>query len=380
MRDLLDIMHELLERALAHMHFVLAAVEDTCEERGLELQYSQHTPLDAPSGNEIDDADGLALPVPIHPSYALLENCRVPRQIEIHDDRRALQIQAHAARVGREKHFARRIVAEFVKQILAMTAWDATVQIRELHAACMQFLCDESRHPLPLAEHDHFLIATRERVVDDAHQFSDLGVMSRFFVEDVRAIRKHPHAVERDHETLPVFFIEESELFPLVRQSRDVCGVFFMPRSLHIGHGDEHVSIGTLWQFLQHIFFSAAYDDIRKNILYFVELAVTDDFSIVIFDLMRFQEAIYWPKRVRIDERENRVEFFEFVFYWRTGEHDRIRACNTLYVAREFRVPVFYPLRLVENDRIEARRIDRREIRAYDIIVRDRIRGFRIGI
>src|SRR3989344_6073471 len=178
MRDLLDIMHESLKCALPHHYFVTPPIEDTRKEGRLELEHTLHPLLDAPSGNEIDDAHGLALPVAVHPPDALFEDRRIPRQIEIHDDRGALQIEAHATRVGREKHFARRIVAEFVKQILAMTAWDATVQIRELHAACMQFLCDESRHPLQLAEHDHFLIATYERVVDDAHQFGDLGVMS----------------------------------------------------------------------------------------------------------------------------------------------------------------------------------------------------------
>src|SRR3989344_8886270 len=111
-RNLLDIMHESLECALAHHHFVAPSIEDARKEGRLELENSLHALLDASARNEIDDADGLALPVPIHPSYALLEDRRIPRQIEIHNDRGTLQIQDHTARVGRKKDAARCTLAE----------------------------------------------------------------------------------------------------------------------------------------------------------------------------------------------------------------------------------------------------------------------------
>src|SRR3989344_4438870 len=378
MRDLLDIMHESLKCALPHHYFVTPPIEDTRKEGRLELEHTLHPLLDAPSGNEIDDAHGLALPVAVHPPDALFEDRRIPRQIEIHDDRGALQIEAHATRVGREKHFARRILAKFVKQIFALAARDTAVQMHKADTAALQLRLHKPRHPLPLAENHHLFLTALERIVEDMQQLVDLRVISRFLVEDIRAVGKHPHAIERDHKTLPVFFIEESEPFPLVHQSRAVCGIFFMPRRLHFGHGDEHVSVGTLRQFLEHVFFSAADDDILKNILYFVEFSIARNFAILVPDLVRLEKAIHRSKPIWIDERKNGVEFLEFVFDWRAGEHDCILACNALHIARKFRVPVFDPLRLVENDRIEMRGIDRREIRAYDIVVCDRIRGVRV--
>ena len=72
---------------------------------------------------------------PVHPADALLEHGRVPGQIEVDNDLGELQVQAHAARVRRQKHPALRVVAEAVDQLLAFVARHAAVKHDKIPAA-----------------------------------------------------------------------------------------------------------------------------------------------------------------------------------------------------------------------------------------------------
>ena len=112
--------HELVQFAAAQNHLAGPAIENACEQRFLELQHAEHPFFDRSLRDEVDDLDRLLLPQPMHPADALLQHGRIPGQVHVDDDRRELQIQADATRIGRQKQPALRIVAESIDELFAL--------------------------------------------------------------------------------------------------------------------------------------------------------------------------------------------------------------------------------------------------------------------
>ena len=75
-----------------------------------------------------DHAHRAALAQAMHPADPLLEDRRIPRLIEIDHRRGVLQIQAHAAGVGRQEQAASRVFLEAADQSLALGAGHAAVE------------------------------------------------------------------------------------------------------------------------------------------------------------------------------------------------------------------------------------------------------------
>ena len=114
-------------------HLVGRAVEEPGEERPLVAHEVGDPRLDAGLADQVVDVDRAALAEPVDPADPLLEDRRVPGQLEVDAGaRRALQVEPHAARVRREEDAARGIVVELHEV---------------LRPALLAFLAGEERRP-----------------------------------------------------------------------------------------------------------------------------------------------------------------------------------------------------------------------------------------
>src|SRR5579862_9936482 len=99
----------------------------------------------------MSDVNRVALAKPVHAANALLENGRVPRLIHVDDQRRELQIQAHAASIRRKKDAAPWIVAKARNQIFALWAGHAAMKEHEIDSALLQAPGEQFVRAHPLA-------------------------------------------------------------------------------------------------------------------------------------------------------------------------------------------------------------------------------------
>ena len=61
------------------------------------------------------------------------------------------------------------------------------------------------------------------------------------------------------------------------------------------------------------------------------------------------QQLPGWPETMLVNELDDGDQFLQLVFQWRTGQHDGIRTIYTFERFRRNRIPVLYPLRLVDD-------------------------------
>ena len=76
-----------------HLDVYKRQIKDTLKKRSFEVEGRQHPLFNSLAGNKIDNLDILFLTDTINTGNTLLENGRIPRQIEIDKYRRNLQIQ-----------------------------------------------------------------------------------------------------------------------------------------------------------------------------------------------------------------------------------------------------------------------------------------------
>ena len=103
--------------------------------------------FDRALGDEVDHAHRPVLAQAMDAADPLLEHGRVPRLVEIHHRRGVLQVQAHAAGVGRKEQPALRVFLELLDEVLAFRAGHAAVEQHVLPLAPFQPPRDQFVHP-----------------------------------------------------------------------------------------------------------------------------------------------------------------------------------------------------------------------------------------
>ena len=89
-----------------------------------------------------------------------------------------MQIKTRASCIGGEEHAAVGVVGEVDDEVAALGRRYTAMQIFIADAHLVEFVGDEARHALPLAENDHLLVTVVEYRLEDAHRLSDLCVVA----------------------------------------------------------------------------------------------------------------------------------------------------------------------------------------------------------
>ena len=106
---LLHLFHEAAQPCAAKPDIRRPTIEYPGKQRLLEREQRQHAFFDTARGDPINDRHRPLLTDPVHAADALLQHCRIARQIDVDDDRGALQVEANTAGIARQKYATLRI-------------------------------------------------------------------------------------------------------------------------------------------------------------------------------------------------------------------------------------------------------------------------------
>jgi UDP-N-acetylmuramate dehydrogenase len=170
-----DALDEARLRRLIEDHAVNFVHQEAVEERLLVLDDLPDSLLDRAAGDEVQDLNAAALPHAVHATDPLLEHRRIPRNLEIDDNRRGvLEVEAEAAGIGREEHALRGIGAEALDGRKTGSGVHAAVEDRGgLAAAVEQRAHDvvgQAEQALPLAEDQDLGFRALEKVLEDVRE------------------------------------------------------------------------------------------------------------------------------------------------------------------------------------------------------------------
>src|SRR3989449_9095530 len=132
------------------------------EVRPLDTPVRHHPLINRALGREAYDLHGPCLAEAMNTADPLLQDGWIPGQVDVHHDRRVLEVEANAARVGREERAAARVFTELVDQVLAFGALDAAVKEYVAPLPSLEPAHEDLVHPEPLAEDDRLGIRALE--------------------------------------------------------------------------------------------------------------------------------------------------------------------------------------------------------------------------
>ena len=181
---------------------IALAVEHAVGQRLLGAEQMHHAVLDRILADEIDDRHAARLVLAPGACDALLELGRVPRQVDVHDRARHLQIEADAAAVGRQEQPAGGVLLE-AHDLGAPALLRHRARVpRRLDAHLARQLAHHLQHALPLGEHDHLAVRLLEQVAEHALQLLELRADAAGGIEDRRRVADHAHAGEQHLQPL----------------------------------------------------------------------------------------------------------------------------------------------------------------------------------
>src|SRR5262245_66040869 len=121
--------------------------------------------LDGAFGHEQIDQHWPLLPHPMSPCYALFEDCRIPRQIDVDNGVCCLQVEPGRACVGREEYAACRVTLKLVHQLLPLALWDGSVQPDAIELQSLDLPFDQCEHSRPLGEEHNLALLFRGQLL-----------------------------------------------------------------------------------------------------------------------------------------------------------------------------------------------------------------------
>jgi hypothetical protein len=121
---------------------------------------------------------------------ALVEHGGVPGQVEVHDRRGGLEVEAQAPGVGREEHEATRVAHELVDEAAALAQRKAAVEAHVADPELVQLARRELGHPLPAGE-DEGLSPALDQLGEELAELLELGGEVRLLVEDPGGVAEH---------------------------------------------------------------------------------------------------------------------------------------------------------------------------------------------
>ncbi|HEX7679164.1 MAG TPA: hypothetical protein VF713_13625 [Thermoanaerobaculia bacterium] len=190
-------------------------------------------------------------------------------------------------------------------------------------------------------------------------------------VQEVSAVARHAHALQRDHHAPLIGLGQMPVLAPLHRDARDDLAVLLMMFALLRCHGDEELLLEPFRKLRQDFLLAPPHHDGRERGRHPIEIAVAGHPSVLVFRLVRVEETVRGSKPERIDEVDDRHQLLEPVLERRAGENDGVIGGDSLDRSGGARRPVLDALRLVEDHQIGSPAADAIEIGVNGVVVRD---------
>ena len=281
---------------------------------------------------------------------ALFEDCRIPRQVHVHQRRSVLQIEARAAGIGGQEHAASGVVAKPLDQCRPLLRWHAAVEADIAVSMRFETADNDVMGPRPLRKHHRLGLGIGEQIIEQCRQFVGLDAVVGFLVQQIGAVARHPHVLQGNHQPPLIHVGQKPGLAPAPDDFRHLVGVFRMVIDLHFGHRHQQVLVGPGGQLAQYLGFPPADHDRRQRLADLIQPGIAGDAPGFVLDLMLMQQLPGWPQPMLIDELDDGDQFLELVFQGRAGQYDRIGAIDTFQGACRNRVPVLHPLRFIDDD------------------------------
>ncbi len=118
-------------------------------------------------------------------------------------------------------------------------------------------------------------------------------------IDQVTAVARHAHVLQRDHQPALVGLGEELEPPPLLHDAGDVLLVLGVDVALQLRHRHEDGAVDALGQLVEHLVLLPAQQDRRERLAEPVEVAVADHLADVVADLVVVQQAKRRAEAVR---------------------------------------------------------------------------------
>ena len=122
-----------------------------------------------------------------------------------------------------------------------------------------------------------------------------------------------------------------------------------MVAPLLFGHGDEQALVRALGEIRQHLLLRAPHQNGGQALLDPVEVAVPHDPARIVRLLVFVEKAEQGPQVEAVDELDDGMELLEAVLERRAGQDHRVFRVDLLDGFGAARLPIFDPLRLVED-------------------------------
>ena len=144
--------------------------------------------------------------------------------------------------------------------------------------------------------------------------------------------------------------------------------------ALGVGHLDVDGRVGAGRQLRQHLRPRPPQQDRRQLLADLVEIAIAQQFAVLVEHAMIVQELEGGAEPAVIDELHDAVQLFELVLQRRAGQHDGIAAAQPLDGPRRLRLPVLDALGLVEHDQVRLPGVQLVEVADGDFVVDEAIK------
>ena len=105
-----------------------------------------------------------------------------------------------------------------------------------------------------------------EQIVEQRRQFVGLDAMVGLLVQEIGAVARHAHVLQRASQPPLVLVRQKPGLPPALDDFRHDVGVFLVIEHLHLGHRHQKVLVETARQLLQHLGFAPADHDRRQRL------------------------------------------------------------------------------------------------------------------
>ena len=226
-------------------------------------------------------------------------------------------------------------------------------------------------HAQPLAENDDLGAGLLVNLVQQGGQLVRLDAVVGLPVEQVAAVTRHAHVLERGHQPALVGLRQEAVAPPLLHDAGDDFAVVGVQLHLLRCHRHEEILVQPLGKLVEDLFLLAAKEYRLQGLADFVEARVADDLAVLIAKLMLVQQPVRRAEAVAIHKLHNRDQLFQPVLQRGAGQDDGVRRGDLFDTAGSARVPILDALGLVQDDEVRRPGLDQIKITVNRVVVHD---------
>jgi hypothetical protein len=154
-----------------------------------------------------------------------------------------LQIETRASGIGGEKYAAGGVVTKPLDQSRPLFRRHPAVKADISHPARVETADDDIVGPRPLRKHHGLGLGIDKQFIQQCRQFVGFDAMIGFLVEQIRAVARHPHVLQGDHQPSLIRVRQKPGLTPAPDDLGHFIGVCLVIVELRLGHRHQQVLV-----------------------------------------------------------------------------------------------------------------------------------------